>query len=130
MHWSFKLLFVSPAEHLWQTATLMLFASGFYLCTFLALVLYAGDPSLGFIPHTSQEDPTGCLNILPVLQLPPVGAQPALSCLHGTPYQSGCAEAVFSVCGYKASLLILFNCLFQAISPQFSCNSRFFLGGG
>ena len=99
----------------------MLFAPGCYLCAFEALVLYAGDPSLGFTPQISQVDPTSCL-IIP-LALLPVGAQPALLSLHRTLYQTGCAKA-------EASLLLLFTCLFWVISPQFSCNSRLLLGGG
>ena len=39
MCWPFKLLFLSPAVYFWQRATLLLFASGCYLCTFCALVL-------------------------------------------------------------------------------------------
>ena len=39
MCWPFKQLFASPGIYLWQIATLPLFASGCYLCTFWALVL-------------------------------------------------------------------------------------------
>ena len=38
VHWLFKRLFVSPAVSLWQRATLLLFATGCYLCTFQALL--------------------------------------------------------------------------------------------
>ena len=72
-------------------AALLLFTAGCYLCTFWALVVWAGDPSSRFISHTSWGDPTGCL-ITP-LWMPPVGTQPAFSSLHRTPYQSGCAKA-------------------------------------
>ena len=82
---------VSPTDCLWQKAILPFFAFGCYLCTFWALVFYAGNPSLGFRPRSSPGNPTSCLII--ALVLPPVGAQPALMSLHQTPYQTGCAEA-------------------------------------
>ena len=98
MHWPFKQLFASLAICLWHRETLSLFTAGCYLCTFGARVLLAGDPSLVFRPHPSQGDPTGHLNIPPVLQLLPTGAQPAFLCLQHTPYGSDCAQAVSSVC--------------------------------
>ena len=36
---------------------------------------------------------------------------------------------LLSVSGYKASIQVVFSWLFQMISLQFSCNSRFVLGG-
>lgn len=71
----------------------MPFTAARYLCTFHALVLQAGDPSLGFIAHTFQSNPSGHLNNPLVLQLLPVGSQPVLSCLYHTLYHSYCAEA-------------------------------------
>ena len=38
VHWPFKQLFAPPAVHHWQRATLLLFTTGWYLCTFWALV--------------------------------------------------------------------------------------------
>ena len=67
-----KWLFTSLAIHLWQRAKLQLFTTGCYLCTFWALVLQGGDPSLRIRPHSSEGDPIVCLIILAV------GAQPAL----------------------------------------------------
>ena len=53
---AFKRLSASPTISPWQTETLLLFTARCYLGFFLALVLWAGEPSLGFRPHTSQVD--------------------------------------------------------------------------
>ena len=64
---------------------------------FQALLLYVGKPILGYKAHTSQGERHSHLNIPLELQLPPVGAQPALShCLH-TPYLSHIGEVLSSV---------------------------------
>ena len=113
----------------WQRTTMVFFTASCYLCTFLPLVLQAGDPSLGFRPHFSQGYPTNCL-IIP-LALLPMGVQPAFLSLHHTPYQSIIVEIILMSCrGYKSSLSLLFSYLFQVISPQFGYNSRLVLGGG
>ena len=39
-----------------------------------------------------------------------MGTQPVLSHLHCTPFQSGYAEAVSSVCGYQSFLSLVFSC--------------------
>ena len=95
--WPFKKLSVSLAVSPTQTEALLLFRAGCYMGFFLALLLYAGEPSLGFKPHTSQGVPVHW-NVPVVPQLQTVGAQPALSCLFPPPYQSHCGEVVSSVC--------------------------------
>ena len=95
--WPFKRLSASPAISPWQRETLRLFTAGCCLGSFMALVLLAGQPSLGFRPHTSQAEPLSCWNIPQALQLLPVGAQSALLCLLCTPYQPCCGEVVSSV---------------------------------
>ena len=62
---------------------------------FLAVLLQAGEPSLGFRPDISQGKPPGHPNIPLDLLLPPVEAQPSLSCLLHTPYQFHCGEVGF-----------------------------------
>ena len=126
--WPFKWLSVSLVVYLWQRATLPLFTTGCYLCTFWALVFYAGDRSLGFGPHSSQGDPT-CHLIIPPGLLPVASSQPswvstALLTRQIVP------KLVLSVRGYKAILSLLFIFLCWVTSPQFNCNSRFVLGGG
>ena len=51
--WPFKRLPASLTITPWQTETLLLFTIGCDLGSFPALVLQAGEPSLGFRPHTS-----------------------------------------------------------------------------
>ena len=68
------------------------------------------------------------LNHPPALM--PVGAWPALSSLHHTPYQSGCAEAGFLSVRGLWLLSLLFSYLFRVASPPLSCNSRLVLGEG
>ena len=53
---------------------------------------------LQFRPHTSQGDPPSHWNSPLVLQLPPMGAQPAPLHLPHTSYQGHCSAVVSSVC--------------------------------
>ena len=96
--WPYNSLSASPAISPWQTETLLLFTGGYFLRSFPVVVLQARQPNLGFRPHISQWEPTHPFNISPELQLPPVGAQPALLCLLYTPYQSCFSEVISSVC--------------------------------
>ena len=59
VRWTFKRLSASLAVSSRQTEPLLLFKAGCYLGSFMALVLYAEEPSLGFGCHTSQEQPLG-----------------------------------------------------------------------
>ena len=119
-------LAISPLE----TETLWLYTAGCYLGSFLVLVLEAGETSLRFRPHTSQEQPPSCCNILLDLQLPPVEpSQP--SGVSALPTSHVVVKwFLLSVHGYKVSLHVVCSWLFRMLSLQFSCNSAFILGDG
>ena len=96
--WTFKRLSLSLAICPWWTEILLLFTARCYLGSFPSLVLYAGEPSLGFRPHVSKEECPSCWNKYPSGTSAAMHeTQPALSCLHA-PCQSCCDEMVSSVC--------------------------------
>ena len=96
VHWPW--LSESSAIPPWQTETLLLLTVRCYLGSFVALVLSAEEPSLGFRPRTSLGEPLGHWNFPPAFQLLPLGAQPTLSWFLSTPYQFCCGEVVSSIC--------------------------------
>ena len=131
--WCFGLLkgSASPAVSPWLTESLLPFTAACYLSSFLALVLKAGEPSLGF-------EPTLLRGILQSLKYPsgssastfgspasPVTCPPALPTSHVV-----LKCFLLSVHGCKASLQLVFSGLFKMISLQFCCNSRLVLRGG
>ena len=126
----FKSLSVSTAFSPWPTELLLLFTTGCYLGSFLALVLQAGQPSFWFqTPYFSGGTPW-ILKYPPSTSAAACRSQLVLSYLLCTLYQSCCAECfLLSIHGYKASLQLVFSWLFKMISLLLSCNSRLVLGG-
>ena len=100
--WNFvnciKRLSASPDVSPWQIETLLLFTAGCYLGSFQAWYCRLGSPAWGIDPTLLRGNPHGHWIIPSGLQLPHVGAQPALWHLLHTPYQSHCGDVASSTC--------------------------------